>query len=213
MFQKPKAAKKLHFDVIPRAADDYLQSVASFPAQDAKQQLDNPVWHIHSGRPPQGDLPVTFGLLLNLVSVSNTEDKSVLWGFLQRYAPSADPKSQPVLDHLVGYAINYYRDFVLPEKTFRAADARERAALTALDAALAAAPAGASAEDLQFIVFETGKTHGYPKEELKLWFQGIYEVLLGQSQGPRFGSFIALFGVKETRALIAKGLSGAMVAA
>jgi lysyl-tRNA synthetase, class I len=211
MFQKPKAAKKLHFDVIPRAADDYLQSITSFPAQEAKQQLDNPVWHIHSGQPPKADLPVTFGLLLNLVSVSNTEDKSVLWGFLQRYAPSANPQTQPVLDHLVGYAINYYRDFVLPEKKFRPADDRERGALAALDTALAAAPAGASAEDLQFIVFETGKANGYPKEELKLWFQGIYEVLLGQSQGPRFGSFIALFGIPQTRALIAKGLNGEMV--
>jgi lysyl-tRNA synthetase, class I len=212
MFQRPKAAKKLHFDVIPRAVDEYLQAVGSFPTQDGKQQLDNPVWHIHSGQPPKVDLPVTFGLLLNLVSVSNTEDKSVLWGFLQRYAPSANPATQPVLDHLVGYAINYYRDFVLPEKSFRTADAREHAALTALDAALAAAPATATAEELQFLVFETGKTHGYPKEELKLWFQGIYEVLLGQSQGPRFGSFIALFGINETRALIAKGLKGEMAA-
>jgi lysyl-tRNA synthetase, class I len=211
MFGRPKTAKKLHFDVIPRAVDEYLQSISAFPTQDGKQQLDNPVWHIHSGRPPHADLPVTFGLLLNLVSVSNTEDKSVLWGFLQRYAPSANPQAQPVLDQLVGYAINYYRDFVLPEKKFRVADDRERAALTALESALAVAPPASSAEELQFIVFEIGKTNGYAKEDLKLWFQGIYEVLLGQSQGPRFGSFIALFGIGETRALIKKSLAGAVV--
>jgi lysyl-tRNA synthetase class 1 len=209
MYQKPKSAKRLFFDVIPRAVDEYLQFVAAFPGQEPKQRLDNPVWHIHTGHPPKAELPLTFGLLMNLVSVSNTEDKSVLWGFIRRYAPEATPQTQPILDHLVGYAINYYRDFVKPEKKFRKATAEEAAALKALDAGLAAAAPGATAEDLQAIVYEAGKAHGYA-DRLRDWFQAIYEVLLGQSQGPRFGSFIALYGIPETRALIAKGLRGEM---
>jgi lysyl-tRNA synthetase class 1 len=210
MYQKPKAAKKLHFDVIPRAVDDYLAFVARYPADEPKAKLDNPAWHIHGGQPPPAELPLTFALLLNLVAVSNTEDKAVLWGFIRRYAPEATPQRYPVLDHLVGYAVNYYRDFVKPTKTYRAASAEEAAALKALDAALAAAPAGASAEELQNLVYEAGKAHGFA-DKLRNWFQAIYEVLLGQSQGPRFGSFIALYGVSETRALIAKGLSGGLL--
>jgi lysyl-tRNA synthetase class 1 len=208
MYQKPKAAKKLFFDVIPRAVDDYLTFLSKFPAEDGKARLDNPVWHIHGGHPPEATLPITFGLLMNLVSVSNTEDKAVLWGFIRRYAPDATPENQPILDHLVGYAINYYRDFIMPAKTYRAAVDHEIAALTALDAALASAPETATAEDLQNMVYEAGKSNGYTKENLRGWFQAIYEVLLGESQGPRFGSFIKLYGLKETRALIAKGLAG-----
>jgi len=208
MYQKPKAAKKLFFDVIPKAVDEYLAHISSYPGQDGKQRLDNPAWHIHSGHPPKAELPITFGLLLNLVSVSNTEDKSVLWGFIRRYAKDATPENQPILDHLVGYAVNYYRDFVKPEKKYRAPSAEEKAALAALDAELAAAPVHATAEELQNLVYEAGKSNGYTKETLRSWFQAIYEVLLGQSQGPRFGSFIQLYGINETRALIQKGLKG-----
>jgi lysyl-tRNA synthetase, class I len=211
MYQKPKSAKKLYFDVIPRALDDYVQFVASYPAQGPKEKLDNPAWHIHGGQPPAAELPITFALLLNLVAASNADDKTVLWGFIQRHAPGATPEKFPLLDHLVGYAVRYYDQFVKPTKVFRAATAQERTALEALDAALAAAPANATAEELQTIVFETGKANGYPKENLRQWFQAIYEVLLGQSQGPRFGSFIELYGVPETRALIAKGLKGELV--
>ena len=207
-FHKPRAAKKLFFDVIPKTMDEYLTFLAKVGGEDGKARLDNPVWHIHSGTPPAATLPISFGLLLNLVSVSNTEDKKVLWGFIQRYAPEANPHNQPVLDKLVGYAINYYRDFELPKKTYRVASGIEIAALQALDAALATAPATATAEDLQNIVYEAGKSNGYAKENLRAWFQAIYEVLLGTSQGPRFGSFIKLYGIKETRALIAKGLAG-----
>ena len=112
MFQKPRSAKKLYFDVIPRAVDEYLQFLSAYPKQDGKQQLDNPVWHIHAAQPPKPELPITFGLLLNLVSVSHAHSKDVLWGFLARYAPGATPENNPILDRLAGYAIRYYEDFV-----------------------------------------------------------------------------------------------------
>jgi lysyl-tRNA synthetase class 1 len=211
MYQKPKSAKKLFFDVIPRAADEYLQFIAAYPGQDPKAKLDNPAWHIHGGAPPAAELPITFGLLLNLVSVSNTEDKTVLWGFIRRYAADATPQKFPILDHLAGYAINYYRDFIMPTKRFRLPTAAEATALTALDKALAAAPTSADGAALQDLVYEAGKSNGYTKETLRSWFQAIYEVLLGQSQGPRFGSFIELYGVKETRDLIARALAGQLV--
>jgi lysyl-tRNA synthetase class 1 len=212
MFHKPRAAKKLHFDVIPKTVDDYLTFLAKVGGEDGPARLDNPVWHIHGGTPPAATLPISFGLLLNLVAVSNAEDKSVLWGFIRRYAPEATPANQPILDELAGYAINYYRDFEKPKKQYRAAVGDEIAALKALDAMLAAAPPEVSAEDLQNLVYEAGKSNGYTKETLRAWFQAIYEVLLGQSQGPRFGSFVQLYGVKETRALIAKALAGGFLA-
>lgn len=212
MYQKPKAAKRLYFDVIPRTVDDYLQFIAAFPGQDGKQKLDNPAWHIHSGKPPAAELPITFALMLNLVAASNAHDKQVLWGFIRRVAPGATAEEHPLLDQLAGYAVRYYEDFVAPTKSFRAPTEAERAALSALDTALAAAPAGADATALQNIVYEAGKSNGYTKETLREWFQAIYEVLLGSSQGPRFGSFIELYGVDNTRALIAKGLAGALTA-
>jgi lysyl-tRNA synthetase class 1 len=220
MFQKPKSAKKLHFDVIPRAVDEYLHFVASFPGQEPRNQLDNPAWHIHSGTPPAAELPISFALLLNLTAASNAEDKDVLWGFIRRHVPDASPAAYPVLDHLAGYAVNYYRDFVKPKKVFRPADEVERGALQALSDALAKAPQGASAEDLQAIVYDVGravpryqdlKAKGATPERPGVsieWFNTIYQVLLGEEKGPRFGSFIALYGIAETRALIDKALAG-----
>ena len=207
MFQKPKTAKRLHFDVIPRAVDEYLQFITAYPAQESKLKLDNPAWHIHSGEPPAAELPITFALLLNLVSASNAHDKDVLWGFIRRIAPGATAAGHPLLDELVGYAIRYYDDFVKPEKKFRPVAPEERAALQALHDALGKMPTTATAEELQNLVYDAGKSNGYTKETLRSWFQAIYEVLLGSSQGPRFGSFIALYGIAETRALIEKALA------
>jgi lysyl-tRNA synthetase class 1 len=206
MFQKPRAAKRLYFDAIPKAVDEYLAFVAAFPQEEAKAQLENPVWHIHSGAPPQAELPISFALLLNLVSVSNAEDKATLWGFIRKYAAGATPEEYPILDHLVGYALAYYRDFVKPEKTYRLPTESERRALQALSDALAKVPPGAGAEDLQNIVYAVGKAHAF--EPLRAWFGTLYEVLLGQTQGPRFGGFIELYGVDQTRALIARALKG-----
>ena len=205
MFQKPRAAKRLYFDVIPRAVDDYLTFNAKFESEAPAQRLENPVWHIHNGQPPKLHSDLSYGILLNLASVANAEEKSTLWGFITRYKPEATPETAPFLDQLVGYAINYYRDFVKPAKTFRAPDDVERAALTELLAYLDAAPADTKAEALQTEVYEIGKRHPFP--ELRAWFKALYEVLLGQEQGPRFGSFIELYGKAETAALIRKALS------
>jgi len=209
MYQKPKAAKKLFFDVIPKTVDEYLAYLAKYPQEDAKAKLENPAWHIHTGAPPHAELPISFALLLNLVSVSNAEDTATLWGFIRKYAPDATPAEHPVLDHLVGYALRYYHDFVKPAKTYRLPTEHERTALAALAAALAKVKAGASGEELQNIVYEVGKTHAF--EPLRAWFGALYEVLLGQSQGPRFGGFIELYGVDETRRLIERALKGELV--
>jgi lysyl-tRNA synthetase, class I len=210
MYQKPKAAKKLYFDVIPKTVDEYLTHLAKYPAEDAPSKFDNPVWHIHAGTPPHADLPISFALLLNLVSVSNAEDKAALWGFIRKYAPQATPEKHPLLDQLVGYALCYYHDFVKPAKTYRLPTEPERAALAALADALGKARPSANAEELQNIVYEAGKSHGFA-DHLRLWFGAIYQVLLGQSQGPRFGGFVELYGVDNTRALITRALKGELV--
>jgi lysyl-tRNA synthetase class 1 len=215
MFQSPKSAKRLYFDVIPKATDEYLQQLDAFNRARADggnaPAIDNPAWHVHRGAPPERGSPVSFSLLLNLVSAADASTKDILWGFLERYIPGATPASEPLLDQLAGYAINYYEDFVKPSKRFRAPDARERAAMEALVAKLKALPAGADAEAIQNEVFEVGKDAGF--EPLRGWFSALYEVLLGQSQGPRFGSFTAIFGVERTIQLIERALAGELVAA
>lgn len=221
MFREPKAAKKLYFDVIPRNVDEYYQFLDAFDRQTIDQKLSNPVWHIHSGEPPKKHMPASFSMLMNLVSASNAEDRDVLWGFIKRTAPDVTPENAPELDRLVGYAIRYFHDFVKPTKVFRTPDEAERGALAALDAALAALPAGAEADVIQSAVFDVGRAHfpdpakkgpdGGPGVSLN-FFAGLYQILLGQEKGPRFGSFVALYGIAETRALIAKALSGTLEA-
>ncbi|CAN7512425.1 lysine--tRNA ligase [Phenylobacterium sp. LjRoot219] len=213
MYQSPKSAKRLYFDVIPKATDEYLQQLDSFNktlAETGQPAIDNPAWHVHRGAPPTQGSPVSFSLLLNLVSAADASTKAILWGFLERYIPGATPESQPLLDKLAGYAINYYEDFVKPSKTFRAPNAQERAAMEDLVGRLRALPAGADAELIQNEVFEVGKAAGF--EPLRAWFGALYEVLLGQSQGPRFGSFVAIFGVERTIQLIDRALAGELAA-
>ena len=206
MFQRPKAAKRLHWDVIPRAVDEYLGLVAKYAGEEPKARLENPVWHLHAGQPPAVESPISFALLINLVSVSNAETKEQLWSYIRRYQPETTPQRYPVLDEMVGYALAYFKDEVKPKRVYRCATAKERAAMDALIAALADVPVDASAEDLQNIVYAAGKENGFA-EDLRSWFQAIYEVALGESQGPRFGSFIALYGVEATRSLLREALA------
>ena len=206
MYQKPKTAKRLFFDVIPRAVDEYHQQLRAYPDQDEAGKAANPVFHIHSGDVPVSNMVVPFAMLLNLASVSGAEDKETLWGFIRRYAPEATPETHPDLDDAAGFAVRYFKDFVAPTREFRAPDDRERAALEDLKTRLEAWDGGLDAEELQSMVFAVGKEHGF--EPLRDWFKALYEVLLGASQGPRFGGFIALYGVDETVALIDKGLAG-----
>ena len=212
MFQRPRTAKKLHFDVIPKAVDDYVTFVEKFPGEAGEKQLENPAWHIHGGeRVPNGEEGVSFGMLLNLASVVNASEASVLWAFIQRYRPAASPETTPFLAKLVDHAVRYYRDRVAPTKSYRAPTEAEVAAFTALHEALAAFEGqDATAEDLQTAVFTVGKGANY--ENLRAWFQALYQVLLGQDQGPRFGSFIALYGVAETRELLMQGIKGELAA-
>jgi len=211
MYQKPRAAKRLFFDVIPRAVDDYLAFVEKFPAETPAQQLENPAWHIHDGKPPRPDVPLGFNILLNLASVCNSEDKRVLWGFISRYVPGASPVDLPMLDRLVGHAIAYYRDFVKPAKHYRPPTQMERAALADLLGELDALPDDADGEAIQARLYAVGKRHAFA--DLRAWFQALYEILLGQAQGPRLGSFIALYGRAETAALIRRVLAGETLAA
>jgi lysyl-tRNA synthetase, archaeal and spirochete len=228
MYQKPKTAKRLHFDVIPRMMDEYHQQLRAYPGQTVEQQAANPVFHIHGADVPASDMVVPFSMLLNLASVAGAEEKEQLWGFIRRYALEASPETNPQLDAAAGYAVRYYNDFVKPEKTFRAPNDQERAAMEDLMAAFGSADVALAAiarknaamgndeplpdvdfadgDFLQSIVFAVGKNHGF--ENLRDWFKALYEVLLGQSQGPRFGSFAALYGVNETIALLEKGLNG-----
>jgi len=212
MYREPKAAKRLYFDVIPRNVDDYQQFLEGLPRQDARQQLANPVWHIHAGHPPKADMPVTFQLLLTLVSSSNAENAATLWGFIGRYRPGVTPESHPKLDAMVGYAINYYRDFVAPTKKFREPTDTERAALQDLRDALSNLQPASSAEDIQNVVYEIGRREpfldpvkkgkdGRPGVSLD-WFNMLYQVLLGQEKGPRFGSFVAVYGLANSVAMI-----------
>jgi lysyl-tRNA synthetase, class I len=222
MFNKPREAKKLYFDVIPRAVDEYAQFLAAYPKQtEAKDQLMNPVWHIHAGNPPPPETGgVTFSLLLNLAAVANTEDKLVMWAFLQRYMPTMSPATHPRLDSLVGYAIRYYQDFVKPAKTYRAADEVEAKALAELAAALGTLPEGSTPEEIQKVVYDIGRREPWTTTQkdgsvgvAQSWFNMLYQVLLGEERGPRFGSFTALYGIANTRKLIAKALTGELVKA
>jgi lysyl-tRNA synthetase class 1 len=206
MFGKPKAAKRLYFDVIPRAVDEYRGWVVKAKQNTPAELFENPAWHIHQGRIPKPDSDLSFSMLLNLASVCNATDKAVLWGFISRYDPHARPETAPMLDGLVGYALAYYRDFVRPRKHYRRATPQEHAAIAELREALLALPQDADAEELQNSVYEIGKRHGF--ENLRDWFRALYEVLLGQSEGPRMGSFIALYGRAESIALIDAALAG-----
>src|ERR1043166_6242074 len=214
MYREQRAAKRLYFDVIPRHVDEYQQFLEAYQRQDVKQRLANPVWHIHEGEPPKPEIPIPFSMLLTLVSASNAENAETLWGFIGRYRPGVTPQTHPQLAALVGYAIQYFHDFVLPAKKFRQPTDAERAALLDLRDGLAQLPADASAEQIQEVVYEVGRREpfldrtgkikskdGKPGVSLE-WFNMLYQVLFGQEKGPRFGSFAAVYGLDNTIAMI-----------
>jgi lysyl-tRNA synthetase, class I len=212
MYREPKAAKRLYFDVIPRHVDDYLQFLDAYPRQAPKERLGNPVWHIHNGAPPKPDNPVPFAMLLSLVTASNAENADTLWGFIGRYRPGVTRQTHPHLAALVDYAIHYFRDFVLPAKKFREPSATERAALTDLRDALSQLAPDASAQTIQDVVYEVGRREPFLDQNKKGkdgkpgvsldWFNMLYQVLLGQEKGPRFGSFVEAYGINNTNGMI-----------
>jgi lysyl-tRNA synthetase class 1 len=208
MYREPKAAKRLYFDVIPRHVDEYLQFLDAYGRQQPKEQLGNPVWHIHSGKPPKADNPVPFAMLLSLVTASNAENADTLWGFIGRYRPGVTKESHPHLAAMVDYAIHYFRDFVAPSKKFREPGAVERVALSDLRDALSQLSPDADAAAIQDVVYEVGRREPFLDQKKKGkdgkpgvsldWFNLLYQVLLGQERGPRFGSFVAAYGIKDT---------------
>ncbi|RZJ43567.1 MAG: lysine--tRNA ligase [Brevundimonas sp.] len=212
MFGSPKSAKSLHFNVIPRAIDDYLSFIDQYRTQEPAKRIDNAVWSIHAGHPPEVASPVSFSLLLNLVGVANASSKDQLWAYFARYLPGATADSEPTLDRLMGHALNYYEDFVKPSKSYRLPSEQERAALLDLAGRLKALPADTvDGELIQGEVYAVGKDHAF--EPLRAWFGALYEVLLGASQGPRFGSFAAIYGLPQTIELIEAGANGRLAPA
>jgi lysyl-tRNA synthetase class 1 len=207
MYQKPKTAKRLHWDVIPKSVDEYHQGLRACAGQGEDERLANPVWHIHGGRPPASDMVVSFAMLLNLASASAAETPEALWGFIRRYAPGTAPETHPGLAAAAAHAVRYFNDFVKPARVFRSPGPREKRALQDLRASLARREGPADADALQELVYAVGNGHGF--DPLRDWFRALYEVLLGASQGPRFGGFIALYGVAETIALIDAALARA----
>jgi lysyl-tRNA synthetase, class I len=208
MYREPKAAKRLYFDVIPRHVDEYQQLLEAYARQAPRERLTNAVWHIHAGAPPRADNPISFAMLLSLVTASNAENADTLWGFIGRYRPGVTPQTHPGLAALVEYAIHYFHDFVLPAKKFREPTAAERAALIDLRDALSQLPADAPAEQIQNVVYEVGRREPFLDHNKKAkdgkpgvaldWFNMLYQVLLGQEKGPRFGSFVAAYGLQNT---------------
>ncbi len=206
MYQNPQRAKKLYPQVIPKAVDEYLTFLEKFETQELKEKLGNPVWHIHNGNPPKEKNVISFGVLLNLVSASNAESEDVLWKFIKNYNANVKREEHPILEKLIRNAITYFNDVVKPLKKYRSATNEEKAALKELIEVLKQMPDGKTPEEIQTEVFSVGKNH-YEKENLRNWFKAIYEIVFGDEQGPRMGSFISFFGRQETIQLLENSLN------
>jgi len=206
MYQSPTKAKKMYFSVIPKSVDDYMVALDKFHLSTEAEKLDNPVWHIHNGKPPKYDLQgITFALLLNLTAVCNAEDKSVLWSFISQYAPGLDKDNISFLDSLVEYAVRYYHDLIKPHKIYRKPTHDEVVLLKKVGESLIGLKKDCTAEEIQSIFYGIGKESGH--ENLRDFFKMVYEVLLGQEQGPRLGSFVKLYGIDKTIDLIESKIS------
>ena len=206
MYQNPRKAKRLTFDVIPKAVDGYQSFSEKFSSQELKDKVNNPVFHIHYGNPKIIESPVTFSLILNLVSASQADSKEVIWGFLQEYFDDISENSKEYIDQLVTFALEFYKNFVLPTKKYRKPDSSEVKHLEILKERLSLMYEEKDPENIQTIIYDIGKESEYAS--LKDWFSALYEILLGQAQGPRLGSFIILYGVEETVKLIDKAIKG-----
>ncbi len=201
MFQKPKSAKKLFFDVIPKTVDDYISHCNSYDNLEEQKKYDSPLWHIHAGKPTNFKSEITFNSLTNLVSICNTNDKKIIWGFVNQYDPEINPKNNPEFDKLIDYSINYYNDFVLPNKKYLEIDENNKSLFKNMrDVLKFKVKSNTSSEDIQTLLYDVGKSHDF--ENLKDFFKLVYQVLLGQEQGPRLGSFIKLYGVEDTIKII-----------
>jgi lysyl-tRNA synthetase class 1 len=205
MYQNPQRAKKLYPQVIPKAVDEYLAFLEKFEQQEIKEQLGNPVWHVHNGQPPKEKNVISFGVLLNLVSASNAENEEVLWKFIKNYNSKIIKDQHPILQKLILNAIQYFNDIVKPLKKYRSANENEKKAISALIEVLKTMPDGLDPSAIQTEVFTVGKNY-YPKEKLRDWFKAIYEIVFGDEQGPRMGSFISFFGRQETIQLLEESL-------
>ena len=201
MYQNPKRAKKLYKEIVPKAVDDYLDCIEKSKKQNELQLLMNPVWHVHNGVVPKEDMIMTFSMLLNLVETSNADSKELLWKFVKKYKPDISENDFPIFDGLVSYAIKYFNDVIKAQKKYKTPDTSEKLALQALVKTLDKCTDEMSPEDIQTLIYSTGKDNGY-SENLRDWFKLIYEVIFGDENGPRMGFFISFFGVNETKELL-----------
>ena len=201
MYQNPKRAKKLYKEIVPKAVDEYLDFIEKAKTQNELQLLMNPVWHVHNGKMPKEEIIMTFSMLLNLVETSNADNKELLWKFVKKYKKDISEKNHPIFDNLISYAIRYFDDVIKPQKKYKKPNSEERKALKALIKTLEKCNDQMKPEDIQTLIYSTGKENGY-EENLREWFKLIYEVVFGDENGPRMGFFISFFGVNETKQLI-----------
>ena len=201
MYQNPKRAKKLYKEIVPKAVDEYLDFIQKSKSQNELQILLNPAWHVHNGEIPKEDLIMTFSMLLNLVEASNAHSKELLWKFVKKYKKNITENKFPIFDNLIDYAINYFNEVVKLKKKYKKPNENEKKALEALISTLDKCNDDMSPEDIQTLIYSTGKENGY-EEKLREWFKLIYEVVFGDENGPRLGFFIKFFGIKETKQLI-----------
>ena len=201
MYQNPKRAKKLFKEIVPKAVDEHLDFIEKAKNQNQLQLLMNPVWHVHNSETPKENMIMSFSMLLNLVETSNADSKELLWKFVKKYKTNISEKEHPIFDNLVGYAIKYFNDVIKASKKYKTPNQEEKKALEALVKNLDSCNDKMSPEDIQTLIYSTGKENGYSKN-LRDWFKLIYEVVFGDENGPRMGFFISFFGVKETKDLI-----------
>ena len=204
MYYTPKKAKKLYYDVIPKHVDEYLRYLKQFDSQSDFENLNNPIIHIHSDKIPKAEIDISFSLILNLVSACQSDDKNIIWNYIKEYIPKSNPSNNPYTDKLVEFSIQYYKDFVEPNKKYKKPSEEEKKILEELINVLKGFKKNASSEEVQTEIYELGKKSKY---ELKDWFLFLYEILLGQKNGPRLGTFILLLSIKETIKLIEDSFS------